>query len=309
MDGQDTIGRDRARDGFAEGANTTMPAQRLLIALTAVTAAIFLIVAPALAGSGQPSPWQLGFQQSATPVMDDINWFHNILLVVITVITLFVLGLLVIIAVRFNAKANPTPSRTTHHTLLEVAWTVIPVIILVFIAVPSFRLLFFQLNLPQADLTIKATGNQWNWTYTYPDDKIEFTSIMLTDAERMKQNPPAPRLLGVDNPIVVPVNKVVRVQVIGSDVIHAFAVPSFGIKIDAIPGRLNETWFKATREGVYYGQCSELCGKDHAFMPIEVRVLNEQAYAAWLADAKKKFAMDNSAPANAVASTNGAKSE
>ena len=274
-----------------------------------IFAAALLAGGIAQAGMGQPSPWQMGFQGSAAPTMDDITWFHNFLLWVITIITLFVLALLLIVIVKFNAKANPEPSKTTHNTLLEVAWTVIPVVILVVIAVPSFRILFFQLNTPPSDLTIKATGNQWNWTYTYPDDKIEFTSIMLTDAERMKQNPPAPRLLGVDNPIVVPVNKVVRVQVIGSDVIHAFAVPSFGIKIDAIPGRLNETWFKATREGVYYGQCSELCGKDHAFMPIEVRVLNEQAYAAWLSDAKKKFAMDNSAPANAVASTNGAKSE
>ena len=255
----------------------------------------------AFAGLGQPSPWQMGFQQSAAPSMDDITWFHNFVLWIIVAITAFVLALLVVVMVKFNARANPTPSRTTHNTLLEVAWTVIPVVILVVIAIPSFRILFVQLNIPQADLTIKAAGNQWNWTYSYPDDKIEFTSIMLQDADRMKLNPPPPRLLGVDNPIVVPVNKVVRVQVIGSDVIHAFAVPSFGVKIDAIPGRLNETWFKATREGVYYGQCSELCGKDHAFMPIEVRVVSEQAYATWLADAKKKFALDGSAPAIAVA--------
>ena len=263
----------------------------------------------AFAGMGQPSPWQMGFQQSAAPSMDDIIDFHNLVLWIIIAITVFVLALLLIIIVKFNAKANPTPSKTTHNTLLEVAWTVIPVVILVVIAIPSFRMLFKQLNIPQSDLTIKAAGNQWNWTYTYPDDKIEFTSIMLQDADRQKLNPVPPRLLAVDNPIVVPVNKVVRVQVIASDVIHAFAVPSFGIKIDAIPGRLNETWFKATREGTYYGQCSELCGKDHAFMPIEVRVLSEQAYAAWLADAKKKFALDGSAPANAVAAAQGAKAE
>ena len=255
----------------------------------------------AFAGLGQPSPWQMNFQQSATPSMDDIIWFHNLLLWIIAVITAFVLVLLVICIVKFNAKANPTPSRTTHNTLIEVAWTVIPVVILVVIAIPSFRILFVQLNTPPSDLTIKATGNQWNWTYTYPDEKIEFTSIMLTEAERQKQNPVPPRLLGVDNPIVVPVNKVVRVHTTGADVIHAFAVPSFGVKINSIPGRLNETWFKATREGIYYGQCSELCGKDHAFMPIEVRVVSEQAYAAWLTEAKKKWAMDNSAPANAVA--------
>ena len=263
----------------------------------------------AFAGMGQPSPWQMGFQQSAAPSMDDIIDFHNLVLWIIIAITVFVLALLLIIIVKFNAKANPTPSKTTHNTLLEVAWTVIPVVILVVIAIPSFRMLFKQLNIPQSDLTIKAAGNQWNWTYTYPDEKIEFTSIMLNEADRAKVSPPPPRLLGVDNPIVVPLNKVVRVQVIGSDVIHAFAVPSFGVKIDAIPGRLNETWFKATREGVYYGQCSELCGKDHAFMPIEVRVVSEQAYAAWLADAKKKFAIDTSAPANAVAAAAGAKSE
>lgn len=265
----------------------------------------------AFAGLGQPSPWQMGFQQSAAPTMDDIIWFHDLVLWIIVAITVFVLALLLIVIVKFNAKANPTPSRTTHNTLLEVAWTVIPVVILVVIAVPSFRILFVQLNTPPSDLTIKATGNQWNWTYTYPDDKIEFTSIMLQDAERAKINPQPPRLLGVDNPIVVPLNKVVRVQVIGSDVIHAFAVPSFGIKIDAIPGRLNETWFKATREGVYYGQCSELCGKDHAFMPIEVRVVTEQAYAAWLADAKKKFAIDGSSsrPATNVAATDGSKTQ
>ena len=272
-------------------------------------AAVLLLAAVALfaggvafAGMGQPSPWQMGFQQSAAPSMDEIIDFHNLVLWIIIAITVFVLALLLIIIVKFNAKANPTPSKTTHNTLLEVAWTVIPVVILVVIAIPSFRILFVQLNIPQSDLTIKAAGNQWNWTYTYPDEKIEFTSIMLQDADRMKLNPPPPRLLGVDNPIVVPVNKVVRVHTTGADVIHAFAVPSFGVKIDAIPGRLNETWFKATREGVYYGQCSELCGKDHAFMPIEVRVVSEQAYATWLADAKKKFATDGSAPATAVAS-------
>ncbi|MBZ0146997.1 MAG: cytochrome c oxidase subunit II [Pseudorhodoplanes sp.] len=265
-----------------------MLAQRLLMAFAAVAAAIAFHIYPALAGSGQPTNWQLGFQQSATPVMENITWFHNFLLVVITVITVFVLALLVTIAVRFNAKANPTPSRTTHNTLLEVVWTVVPVIILVAIAVPSFRLLFFQLTIPQADVTIKATGKQWFWTYTYPDHgKFEFDSLMLQDKDR---KPDQPRLLAVDNELVVPVNKTVRVQVIGADVIHAFAVPSFGIKIDAIPGRLNETWFKAEREGVYYGQCSELCGKDHAFMPIAVRVVKETDFNAWVEQAKKKYA-------------------
>src|SRR5262249_36793595 len=186
--------------------------------------------------------------------MEDIVWFHDLLLWIISAIAGFVLVLLLIIIFRFNARANPTPSRTTHNTVLEVLWTVIPVIILVVIAIPSFRLLFLQLNTPQADMTIKATGKQWYWSYAYPDNgKFEFDSIMLQDKDRKADQP---RLLSVDNELVVPINKIVRVQVIGADVIHAFTVPSFGIKIDAIPGRLNETWFKATREGMYYGQCS-----------------------------------------------------
>ena len=276
-----------------------------LIAAAAVAFAVLMGADVALAGLGQPSAWQLGLQQSASPVMDDIIWFHDFLLWIIAAITAFVLVLLLIVMVKFNAKANPTPSRTTHNTLIEVLWTVIPVVILVVIAIPSFRLLFFQLNTPKADLTIKATGKQWYWSYAYPDSKFEFDSIMLSDAERKKQNPEPPRLLGVDNEMVVPVNKIVRMHVIGADVIHAFAVPSFGIKIDAIPGRLNETWFKATREGVYYGQCSELCGKDHAFMPIAVRVVSEQAYSAWLEDAKKKFARIDDAGPKAVAAASG----
>jgi cytochrome c oxidase subunit II len=246
----------------------------------------------AWAGVGQPSDWQIGPQEAATPVMEDIVRFHTILLVIIALITAFVLGLLVIVVTRFNARANPTPSRTTHNTLLEVAWTAIPVLILVGIAILSFKSLFFQLKPPPADLTVKATARQWSWTYTYPDSKFEFNSYVLSDKEikaRLAKDPKAdvPRLLAVDNELVVPVNKVVRVQVTGADVIHAFAVPSFGVKIDAIPGRLNETWFKAEREGVYYGQCSELCGKDHAFMPIAVRVVSEQAYTTWVENAKK----------------------
>jgi cytochrome c oxidase subunit 2 len=272
-----------------------MPALFRSILIAAVAAAL-LIPGVAFAGLGQPSPWEIGLQGSATPVMDDIVWFHNILLWVIFAIAAFVLVLLIIIMVRFNARANPTPTRTTHNTLLEVAWTVLPVMILVFIALPSFRILFFQLNTPPADMTIKATGKQWYWTYAYPDNgNFEFDSLILTEKER---KPDQPRLLSVDNEIVVPVNKVVRVQVTGAEVIHSFAVPSFGIKIDAVPGRLNETWFKVTKEGTYYGQCSELCGKDHAFMPITVRAVSEQAFQTWLEDAKKKFA---AAGSNSVA--------
>ena len=241
---------------------------------------------------GQPKPWEWTLQESATPVMDTITWFHTLLVWIITIITLFVLVLLIMVVVKFNAKANPVPSRTTHNTLIEVAWTLIPVLILVAIAVPSFRLLFQQLDMPKADLTIKATGKQWYWSYSYPDHgKFEFDSLMAQDKK--------PRLLGVDNEMVVPVNKVVRIQTTGADVIHAFAVPAFGIKIDSIPGRLNETWFKATKTGMFYGQCSELCGKDHAFMPIAVRVVSDQEFAAWVETAKKKFATN---PANSFAS-------
>jgi cytochrome c oxidase subunit 2 len=232
---------------------------------------------------GQPEPWEWHLQASGSPVMDNIVWFHNFLFVLITIITLFVLALLVIVVVKFNARANPVPSRTTHNTLIEVVWTLVPVLILVGIAVPSFRLLFLELDVPKADLTIKATGKQWYWSYAYPDNgKFEFDSLMAQDKQ--------PRLLGVDNEMVVPVNKVIRVQTTGADVIHAFAVPAFGVKIDAIPGRLNETWFKATKTGMYYGQCSELCGKDHAFMPIAVRVVSDQEFASWVETAKKKFA-------------------
>ena len=249
------------------------------------------LVSGGMALAAQPQPWEMTLQPAASPVMENIVWFHNFLFVLITLITLFVLALLVVVVMKFNAKANPVPSKTTHHTLIEVAWTLIPVLILVGIAVPSFRLLFQQLDIPKADLTVKATGKQWYWSYSYPDNgKFEFDSLMAQDKQ--------PRLLGVDNEMVVPVNKVIRVQTTGADVIHAFAVPAFGIKIDSIPGRLNETWFKATKVGMYYGQCSELCGKDHAFMPIAVRVVSDQEFAAWVEAAKKKFATN---PANTYA--------
>jgi len=242
--------------------------------------------------AAQPQPWEVTLQPAASPVMENIVWFHNFLFVLITLITLFVLALLVVVVMKFNAKTNPVPSKTTHNTLIEVAWTLIPVLILVGIAVPSFRLLFQQLDIPKADLTVKATGKQWYWSYSYPDNgKFEFDSLLAQDKQ--------PRLLGVDNEMVVPVNKVIRVQTTGADVIHAFAVPAFGIKIDSIPGRLNETWFKATKVGMYYGQCSELCGKDHAFMPIAVRVVEDQEFAAWVEAAKKKYATN---PANTFAS-------
>jgi cytochrome c oxidase subunit II len=247
---------------------------------------------------GQPTPWALGLQPAA-PVMDDIAKFHFGLMVIITVIVAFVLILLLTVMIRFNARANPTPSRRTHNALIEVIWTIAPVIILVAIAVPSFRLLFVQLDVPKPDLTVKATGHQWEWSYNYPDNgDFEFISQIV---EEKDLKPGQPRLLTVDNEMVVPVNKVVHVLVTGADVIHSFAVPSFGIKIDAVPGRLNDTWFKATAEGRYYGQCSELCGKDHAFMPITVRVVNDAEFASWIDTQKKNAGLDGASPTTLAA--------
>jgi cytochrome c oxidase subunit 2 len=240
-------------------------------------------------------------QEAASPVMQDITNFHNFLLWITTAIAGFVLVLLLIVIVRFNARANPTPSRTTHNTPLEVMWTIVPVIILATIAVPSFRLLFVQLEVPKPDVTVKVTGKQWFWTYAYPDNgNFQFDSIMVADKDL---KPGQLRLLAVDNEMVVPVNKVVHVLVTGADVIHSFNVPSFGIRIDAIPGRINETWFKATKEGVFYGQCSELCGKNHSFMPIAVHVVSEADYNAWLAKAKQEYAADEPAAPTTIAAS------
>jgi cytochrome c oxidase subunit 2 len=253
----------------------------------AVAALTAFAAHPALA---QPHEWGLGFQQSASPVMDQILSFHNLLLWIITATCLFVLALLVWIVIKYRAKANPVPSKVHHNTLLEVAWTLIPVIILVFIAVPSFRLLYFQETLPKPDVQIKAIGKQWFWTYEYPGSAAGFTfdSLMLSDEDAKAAG--KPRLLGVDNALYVPVNKVIEVETAAADVIHSFALPQMGVKMDAVPGHLNKTWFKATRTGVFYGQCSELCGSRHAFMPIEVHVVTDAEYAAWLAKAKAEFA-------------------
>lgn len=239
----------------------------------------------ALAGMGQPTPGQIGLQDAATDIAEQIHSLYNLVNVLIIAIALFVLALMIFVAVRFNEKANPTPSKTTHHAGLEVAWTVIPILILVGIALPSFKLLFAQYTYPTPDVTIKATGNQWNWTHAYPDHGISFTTIMLNDAERaerQKKGIPAPRRLAVDNEVVVPVNKNVHVLVTASDVIHNWTIPSFGSKTDAVPGRTTATWFRAKREGIYYGQCSELCGKDHSAMPIAVRVVKQAVYDEWI---------------------------
>ena len=262
------------------------------------------VILPSLAfaqagdGFGQPYPWQLGLQGSASEIMDFITSLHTGLLWLITVISVFVLALLAYCAVKFNEKANPVPSKTTHNTTIEVVWTVVPVLILMAIVIPSFRLLKLQDDIPQTDITIKVTGKQWYWSVEYAKDAggIAFDAIMLDEKQRAeavaKGAKPAdvPRLLAVDNEIVLPINKNIRVQVTAADVLHAFAMPSLGVKRDAVPGRLNETWFKATREGTYYGQCSELCGTNHAFMPLAIRIVSEPKYAEWLDMAKKKYA-------------------
>lgn len=237
---------------------------------------------------GRPRPWEMTMQRAATPVMVSIEDFHRLLLYIITAVCLFVLGLLLWVMIRYNARTNPVPSKTSHNTLLEVVWTAVPVLILVLIAIPSFRLLYYEMDIPKPDVTIMAIGKQWYWTYKYPAQKIEYDSLMLDRAEAAKAG--EPYLLGVDHPVVVPVNKVIQIETTGADVIHSWAVPSFGVKMDAVPGRINHTWFEATHVGTYYGQCSELCGARHAFMPIEVHVVSDADYAAWLASAKKKFA-------------------
>jgi cytochrome c oxidase subunit II len=269
------------------------PRGGVLAGLGALMAGI-LMAAPALAGAGQPSPRQIGFQEAVTPIAAQIHRVHDYVNFIIIAITAFVLLLLVYVVWRFSEKRNPTPSRTTHNTTVEVLWTVIPVFILVAIAIPSFKLLFDQYTYPPPDLTIKAVGHTWNWTHEYPDQGISVDSIMLQDNEReeaIKQGIPAdqvPRNLAVDNEILVPVNKVVHVLVTSTDVIHSWTIPSFGSKVDAVPGRVTATWFKATQEGLYFGQCSELCGKDHAFMPIAVRVVKDKVFADWAAALKAR---------------------
>lgn len=284
---------------------------------TAAKAAVPAMMASLMTGSlalaapnGQPQPAQMNLPEPATTKMADIVWFHNGLLILITAISIFVLALLVYACWRFSAKRNPVPSKLTHHTGLEVAWTIIPVLILVVVAIPSFRILRDQLVIPPSDITLKVTGKQWYWSWEYPKDGggFAFDSLMLDDKQRLelvnsgKAKPEeVPRLLGVDNEAVVPVGKIVRLQVTAADVIHKFALPAFGLKIDAIPGRLNETWFKAEKEGLYFGQCSFICGQNHAYMPIAIRVVSAERYAAWLTDSKKKFARLDVAPTKVAA--------
>ncbi|WMT87836.1 cytochrome c oxidase subunit II [Pelagibacterium sp. 26DY04] len=273
-------------------------------------AALLFALIPAIASAqeaGHAVPGQIGLQPSVTPIMDSIIAFHdNLLMWIITAIVLVVLALLIVVIVRFNQRANPVPSKVTHNTLVEVVWTVVPVLLLFVIAIPSFGVLADQqtipdgerrylgsqifggdLEVPAPELTIKVTGYQWYWGYEYMDQDVDFVSVMLNEEQRAEQKPDQPRLLAVDNELIVPVNTTVRLLVTAADVLHAFAVPSFGIKTDAVTSRNNETWFNARETGIYYGQCSELCGKDHAFMPIAVRVVEQEQFDAWLAAAQE----------------------
>ena len=250
---------------------------------------LFLLL-PGSVLANQPKDWQLGFQKSASETMSDIVWFHDyMLLPVITAITVFVLFLIAYACIRFRASKNKEASTTSHNTFIEVIWTLVPCLILIVLAVPSFKVLYSQDEIPKADVTIKAIGYQWYWGYEYPDENIIFDSYMIEEKD-LKEG--QPRLLSVDNEVYVPVNKVVKVMITANDVLHAWALPSFGVKRDAVPGRINETWFKADRVGTFYGQCSELCGIKHAFMPITVNVVSQEEYNQWLEKAKVEFAKE-----------------
>lgn len=259
----------------------------LLAALTAAPA----MAQDALPVIGQPTPKGLGFQPAVTELARDLQWLDGMILVIITIITLFVTALLVYVMVRYNRRTNPTPGTFTHNSPVEVAWTIIPIVVLVFIGAFSLPVLFKQQEIPQADITIKVTGYQWYWGYEYVDHEFGFDSFMLAKDE-LEENGYAPEqyLLATDTAVVVPVGKTIVMNVTGADVIHSWTIPAFGVKQDAVPGRLAQLWFSAEKEGVYFGQCSELCGKDHAYMPITVKVVSQEAYDAWLAGAIEEYA-------------------
>ena len=261
---------------------------RARAALALAFGVIVILAITAVAGAAEPRPWELGFQPAATPVKERLSAFHDELLIIITLITVFVLGLLVYAMWRFNHQRNPVPSRTSHNTVIEMLWTVVPVLILVSIAIPSFKLMYYMDRVPNPEMTIKVTGHQWYWSYEYPDQGgLAFDSNIIPD-DQFK--PGQKRLLDVDNPLVVPADTIIRVQVTGTDVIHSWFIPSFGVQEYAIVGRLNESWMKIDHAGTYYGQCNQICGVNHAFMPIKVEALSKEAFQNWLVDAKKKFA-------------------
>jgi len=248
----------------------------------------FLAAGAAMAqSSGTAEPWQLGMQNAVGPVAEEGHDFWNLLLWICIVISVFVMALLAYVMVRFRASANPTPSKTSHNTVIEIIWTIVPVIILLVIFVPSMRFLYFQDKVAEADVTLQATGHQWYWSYEYPEQGFEYTSILLEGDDLGEGDK---RLLSVDNPVVIPEGATVRLLTTSTDVIHSWAMPAFFVKLDAVPGRLNETWFRATEEGTFYGQCSELCGIRHGFMPIEVHVVSQEEFEDWVADMKEEYA-------------------
>jgi cytochrome c oxidase subunit 2 len=265
---------------------TTKAAARAL--LTLVLGVIGTTEVATVAVAAEPKPWQLGFQPPATEVMDRLSAFHDVLLIIITLIAAFVLGLLVYVMWRFNQQRNPLPSRTSHNTVIEMLWTVVPVLILISIAIPSFKLMYYMDRVPNPEMTIKVTGHQWYWSYEYPDQGgLVFDSNFIPE-DQLK--PAQKRLLDVDNPLVVPADTIIRVLVTGTDVIHSWFMPSFGVQEYAIVGRLNESWMKIDHPGTYYGQCNQICGVNHAFMPIKVEAMAKDAFQRWLVDAKKKLA-------------------
>jgi cytochrome c oxidase subunit 2 len=287
-----------------------MRIDRISAVLTAIMLSLFSGIGVAAAEDGvvgAPQPWQLGLQASASPVKEQLTDFHNLLVVVITGITLLVLALLIYVMVRFNSRSNPAPTRTSHNTVIEVLWTVVPVIILVIIAVPSFKVLYYMDKTQDAEMTLKVTGRQWYWDYSYPDQgDIGFSSYMIPDDEI---KPGQKRLLEVDNRIVLPVDTNIRILVTAGDVIHSWAMPALGIKKDAIPGRINETWARIDKEGVYYGQCSEICGTNHGFMPIAIEAVSKERFQQWVEEAKVKFAGNDGGPAPAIQVADTARAE
>lgn len=259
--------------------------QKILLLLFSLFAVVMLSH-PALAA--KPSEWGLGLQEPVTPVMEHVIEFHNMLLWIISGITLFVLALLIFVIFRFNERANPVPSKTTHNVLLEVVWTVVPVIILIAIVVPSFKLIYYMDRVEKPDMTLKVTGYQWYWGYEYPDHGgVALTANLIPDKDIDKSKGQV-RQLSTDNPVVIPVDTNIQLAITAADVIHAFAVPAFGVKKDAVPGRLNESWMRVTKPGTYYGQCSEICGTGHGFMPIEIKAVSKEEFAAWIATKKKE---------------------
>jgi cytochrome c oxidase subunit II len=284
------VGRTRGGKGMVRltGSSTKKMAARALVVVALAVLATGALAA--IAWAAQPRPWELGMQPPATPVKDRLNAFHNELLVIIFLISAFVMALLLYVMVRFNHRRNPVPTRTSHNTVIEMLWTIIPVLILVMIAIPSFKLMYYMDRVPHPDMTIKVTGHQWYWSYEYPDQKgLAFDSNVIQQADL---KPGQKRLLDVDNPLVVPIHTNIQVLVTSTDVIHSWFIPSFGVQEYAIIGRLNESWFNVDREGTYYGECNQICGVNHAFMPIKIVALSKDAFQHWLVDAKQKFAHD-----------------